>query len=187
MTRLTSDVRHAFRSVSLRRGSALRNHSGVCHGYRTFIGGVRRDGSVQFSEHCGPPRADELVVISVGLDGLTPESPLPTVNDWSRQTHLFKSVAAHEPGGTERVRLSDRSVSLYTRRVSANFFDVLGVAGPTTSIADSESHLVLTEAGRRAMAGPGITAVASAPDRRGSGSRRRAASVVRLSGHRRQP
>lgn len=76
-------------------------------------------------------RADELVAIEPGRNQRG--ARVPSVDEWSAQTHLFQGVAVYGRDYGPPVVIDGRSRVLTTYKVSGNFFSVLGVPGPTTA------------------------------------------------------
>lgn len=101
-------------------------------------------------------RADRLVLIEVdslsaasGIAG-GPPPDYPLLGDWQARTDLFDGLAAFTRHGSLRVRLQDRVEALEAIAVSANLFDVLGVAAPapaSPTVYDDEVWITTRGAG----------------------------------------
>ncbi|MEI6244083.1 MAG: FtsX-like permease family protein [Acidobacteriota bacterium] len=98
--------------------------------------------------------SSQLVVISVGRDGLTRGSRVPTLDDWRQRRDVFEDLAAVEAVPIARDCASaDGPLRMVTQGVSDRFLSTLGVAEstwswtPATNAADG-LPVVLTPAGR---------------------------------------
>jgi putative ABC transport system permease protein len=153
-----SDVRYAWRSLSVRRGSSLAT-------VLVFALGVGL-ASAMFAltdPYILRPLPFEdsgrLVVISLKIGSEERDAKIPTIEDWRSRTNLFKGVAAFGQPISMRLRLSDGAVNVSVVRVTEDFFDVLGTPAPHSGawrVTTDASVLpvILTPAGQRALAGP---------------------------------
>ena len=95
-----------------------------------------------------------LVVISVGRDGLTRGSRIPTLDDWRQRRDVFADLAAVEAVPIARdCHSADAPLRMVTQGVSDGFLTTLGVAEsgwlwtPATA-ANDDLPIVLTPTGR---------------------------------------
>jgi putative ABC transport system permease protein len=153
MGKLSSDLHHAWRSLSAQRGASLAIVLVLALGVGLTSAMFAITDPFVFRP-LPYPQADELVVIRVGTGGLTPEAEIPSVADWRGHTNLFRELAASRNGPTVRLRLPERAAALRTMEVTPGFFRVLGLPEPPVEDWEEDAAVlpvVLTKAGEEAL------------------------------------
>lgn len=170
-----SDVRFAWRSLSLRRGSSLAT-------VLVFALGVGL-ASAMFAltdPYILRPLPFEdpgrLVVVDLKVKSEDRDARIPTIEDWRARTNLFKGVAAFRSQPSMRLRLPDGAVNFSVASVTEDFFDVLGTPAPHSGAwrATTDASVlpvILTPAGQRALAGQPKANGVLLPDTGGTGLR----------------
>jgi len=153
--RWTADLRHAWRTLTNGWSGTL----GIVSVFALGIGLL----SAMFAltdpylfRSLPYERPEELVVITVDEDGLTPEIVLPTVADWRARTSLFQGLAAFN-SESMRMQVEGETSTWSMRLVTTDFFDVLGVPAPMPADwrpapPGGDEAVLITEAGRARMA-----------------------------------
>lgn len=152
--RIVTDVRHAWRSLYVHRGSSLAIVAVLALGIGlTSAMFALADPFVLRPLPFAKPH--ELVVIDVGSEDLTENVTTPTVDDWRARKDLFQGLTAIGAGRVERLRLTDRSTFFVTATISADLFAVLGVPAPQmdewTDAAAVPSLVLLTAQAARVL------------------------------------
>lgn len=122
----TLDLRHAWRSLGARRGSALATMAVFAIGVG-LLSAIFALADPFILRPLPFARPGELVAIDVRSTGLSPDARIPTLDEWRARGDLFKDIAASRGGPTVQLKLADGSVMFRTGLVTENFFDLLGV------------------------------------------------------------
>lgn len=149
------DLRHAIRSLTLRRGSSLAVALVISlgAGLLTTVFAIADPYTTRSLPYSKP---HELVVISVGSEGITADASVPTLNEWRADTRLFQSIATTRSGGSVPVDTPNGTFPFSLQFVTQDFFSVLGLRGPdpdrwATAPEPASIPIVLTPAGRSAL------------------------------------
>jgi predicted permease len=150
--RWRTDLRDAWRAVAVRRGSSIAIIAifGLGVGLVATMFALADPYVLRPLPYAHP---EDLVVVRVGTEGLTPGAVVPTTEDWRQRRDLFSGLAAFYCC-SDAIRLPQMSVVLSPREVEPGFLEVLGVGGPlppvTASATDAPRPLLFTPAGVRA-------------------------------------
>jgi putative ABC transport system permease protein len=173
MSRWSSDLRHAWRSLFVRRGSSLATGFVVSLGVGLLSAmfAIADPFVLRPLPYVNP---DQLVIIEVGVDGLTPGAPIPSLDEWRSQGGVLQEIAGLGAGMPSRIRAHDEgAIAFSVREVTQDFFRVLGLPGPSGAewlrVSDDHVPVVLTHTGRERLP-PGLRAPGSLLPRHDGGA-----------------
>ena len=154
MDKWLGDLRYAIRSLTIRRGSSLATTLVIALGVGllTTMFALADPYTLRPLPFAQP---EELVLISAGTEGVTPDATLPTMNDWRADNALFQAMGINQRGGSSSIQISNGAISFLVEKVTADFFRVLALPEPSAAwfvnADETTLPIVLTPSGRRRL------------------------------------
>ena len=154
MDKWLGDLRYAIRSLTIRRGSSSATTLVIALGVGllTTMFALADPYTLRPLPFAQP---EELVVINVGIEGVTPDAALPKMNDWRADNALFQAMATNQRGASSSIQISNGAISFLVEKVTADFFRVLALPEPGAAWLVNADEIVLpivlTPTGRRRL------------------------------------